>query len=144
MKKIVRLSESQLVELIKKIISEEESSKESLVPIRPKEEIKKSTTIGNFKLTADNNKLQITNKNNGQTKKVSMMVKIIGWSNVNVIGFSKDGKKIKVDPPIKDPMFVNINEKEMTNLLSSRWKDLDKGPVDVTFDGNKIKFEKVG
>jgi hypothetical protein len=125
MKKIIRLTESDLTRIIKKIIKEQELEEDSLV-------------VSPYELTASGGYIVIKDTVNKKNYKYELQVKKVLWVGVDVDDFP-GGNSIKASG-LGMSKTINIDKNVVKNILS---KKLGQSEILFNIQGNEIKFVKV-
>jgi hypothetical protein len=125
MKKIVRLTESDLTRIVKKIIKEQELEEDSLV-------------VSPYQLTASGGYIIIKDTVNKKNYKYELQVKKVIWVGVDVNDFP-GGNSIKASG-LGMSKTINLDKNIVKNILS---KKLGQSEILFNIEGNEIKFVKV-
>jgi|LakMenEpi03Aug12_release.lakeMendotaPanAssembly.Ray.scaffolds.fasta_scaffold157824_2 hypothetical protein len=125
MKKVIRLTESELIKLVKRVILEQELDEDSLV-------------VSPYELTASGGYIVIKDTKNKKNYKYELKVKKGFWIGVDVDDFP-GGNTIKASG-LGMSKTINIDKNIVKNILS---KKLGQSEIEFNIDDHQIKFVKV-
>lgn len=125
MKKIIRLSETELIKVIKKIIKEGELEEDKLV-------------TSPYELSASNGYIIIKNTKDNKSYKYQLQIKQGFWISVNVEDFP-GGNSIKASG-FGMTKTISLDKNMVKNVVS---KNIGKSTIQFTVEGYEIKFVKV-
>jgi hypothetical protein len=128
MKKIIRLTEKELINIVKRVINENELS-EDVISVEP------------YLLSATKNgNVHIYNKQENASVYYSLSVwKGVTWVSLTVLDFP-NGTQIKVSG-LGVVKTVDINKNDIINIVKKNW---GKKEIQYTTDkGEELKFKKI-
>ena len=125
MKKIIRLTESDLFKIVKRIIKEGDLEEARLV-------------VSPYELNASGGYILIKDTTNKKNYKYELQIKKGFWVRVNVDDFPS-GKSIKASG-LGMSKTINVDKNVVKNILS---KKLGQSEILFNIQGNEIKFVKI-
>lgn len=125
MKRIVKLTESDLIRIVKKVINEQELEEDSIV-------------VSPYELSASNGYIIVKNLTTKKSYKYELQIKKGFWVGVNVDDFPS-GNSIKASG-LGMSKTIQLDKTVIKNILS---KKLGQSEIEFNIDGNDIKFVKI-
>ena len=125
MKRIVKLTESDLVRIVKKVINEQELEEDSIV-------------VSPYELSASDGYIIVKNLTTKKSYKYELQIKKGFWVGVNVDDFPS-GNSIKASG-LGMSKTIQLDKTVIKNILS---KKLGQSEIEFNIDGNNIKFVKI-
>ena len=134
MKKVIKLNESDLIRIIKRVIleKEEENTDDSTI------------TIGKYTLTIVDTNIKITKNNKSETYEIYYIPPIGKKLKIDVLDFP-GGKKIKALAKIfglEKEMELEIDSKKVEDLLDDKFEN-EEVNININIGGYNLLFTKI-